>query len=145
GDARTGLSTILSSIGSEVYNGNSRQIDVLALQEVDSQTTDTQAVVNLLNGIYGSGAYARGNLNRASTGAGTQGIVYRTSTIQLLDEDAIGTTSSTGQARQALRYKLHPVGFASTNDFYVYNSHYKSADSSSDEQRREAEATAIRN
>src|SRR5262249_50801882 len=31
-----------------------------------------------------------------------------------------------------------------TNDFYLYNSHYKASDTTADEQRREVEANAIR-
>src|SRR5262245_35076745 len=94
GDARTGLSTVLRAIGDQVVNGVSRPVDILALQETDSQATDTQTVLNLLNGIYGAGAYARGNLNGSSTGAGTQGIVYRTSTVQLLGETALSAAGT---------------------------------------------------
>jgi endonuclease/exonuclease/phosphatase family metal-dependent hydrolase len=146
GDARSGLGTVLQAIGNEVYNGNARQIDILALQETDSQATDTQAVVNLLNGIYGSGAYARGSVNGASTGAGTQGIVYRTSTVQLLEEVALPTAvGGTDPARQPLRYKLQPIGFPPSDDFYLYDSHYKAGDAASDIAQRQSEATAIRN
>src|SRR5262249_27898971 len=81
GAARSGLATVLRAIGDQVVNGVSRPVDVLAIQETDSQSTDTQAVVDLLNGIYGSGTYARGNLNGSSTGAGTQGLIYRASTV----------------------------------------------------------------
>src|SRR5262249_42156717 len=114
---------------------------VLALQEVTSQATDTQAIVNLLNGIYGSGAYARGSLNGSSTGAGTQGLVYRTSTIQLLGETAL---SATGTERAPLRYQLHPVGFASSNDFYLYVVHPKASDTTADANERNVEAQTVR-
>jgi hypothetical protein len=77
---------------------------VLALQEVRSQATTTEYVVGLLNGLYGAGVYARGSLDGRTTGAGTQGIVYNTLTVELLDEVAVGTASAAGQPRQALRY-----------------------------------------
>ncbi len=144
GSPGSGLEAILRAIGQEAVNGTAHQLDVLALQEVKSQATTTQAVVKLLNSIYGAGTYARGNLNGTSTGSGTQGLVYRTSTVQLLSEAAIGTASSTGQPRQALRYRLHPIGFSSQADFYLYNSHYKSGSSATDQNRRQIEATAIR-
>lgn len=145
GTPQTGLDTILQGIGNEVLAGNSQPIDVLALQEVELQSTTSQAVVNLLNAIYGAGTYSRGTLDGASTGSGTQGVVYRNSTMQLLSEATIGTASATGQPRQALRYKFHPVGYSTTADFYLYNSHYKADSDSVSQSRRAVEATAIRN
>ena len=60
GQPRSGLDTILAAISSETFAGRTDRIDVLALQEVHSQTTTTAAVVSLLNGLYGGGTYARG-------------------------------------------------------------------------------------
>jgi endonuclease/exonuclease/phosphatase family metal-dependent hydrolase len=118
---------------------------VLALQEVQSQATTTQYVVTLLNSMYGPDViYARGFLNGATTGSGTQGVIYNTSTVQLLGEKAVGTASSTGQPRQAMRYKLRPIHAGASADFYVYNSHYKASDDPVSESRRLAEAQAIR-
>jgi hypothetical protein len=111
---------------------------------VESQATTGQAVVNLLNGIYGAGVYGRGNLNGGSSGSGTQGIVYNTQTLQLVSEAAIGTVSTSGQPRQALRYKMHPIGYSSAADFYIYVSHYKANDDEVSEGRRLVEANAIR-
>jgi hypothetical protein len=141
GDARSGMATILRALGDEVVNGTSRPIDVLALEETDSQATDTQAVVNLLNGIYGAGVYARGNVNGSSTGAGTQGVVYRTSTIQLMGETAL---SAAGTERAPMRYQLRPVGFGTTNDFYLYVAHPKASDTSADADERNVEAQTVR-
>src|SRR5204862_128183 len=76
----------------------------------ESQATTTQDVVNLLNGIYAAGTYARGNLNGNSTGSGTQGIVYNTHDLQLVGEAAVGTASGSGQPRQTMRYRLRPAG-----------------------------------
>lgn len=144
GTPRAGLDAILQAIGAEVVNGVAAPIDVLALQEVLSQSTTTQTVVNQLNAIYGPGAYARGNLDGASTGSGTQGVVYRVSTMQLLSEATIGVASTSGQPRQALRYQFRPVGYSSTADFYLYNSHYKADSDSTSLNRRLVEANAIR-
>src|SRR3954468_8446674 len=53
----SGLNTILQGIGSEHLNGVTQPIDLLALQEVESQATASKAVVNLMNGLYGAGVY----------------------------------------------------------------------------------------
>ncbi len=152
GAPRTGMDIVLKSIGEETYDGFAKPIDVLLLQEQnhDPGLPDTQKFVDLLNTIYaGEGiSYARGNL--AGLGDDTQTIVYRTQTVSLLNETAIGTISSSGMARQALRYELRPVGFDSTADFYIYNDHYKASDGTDgpgatpNADRRLAEATTIR-
>jgi len=144
GAPRPGLGTLLQGIGSEVVAGRAEPIDLLAMQEVDMQTTTTQDVVNILNGIYGSGAYARGAVNGNSTGSGTLGIVYNTQSLQLLGEAAIGTASTSGQPRQSMRYRFQPVGYPASSQFYVYNSHYKADSDSTSQNRRLVEATAIR-
>ncbi len=144
GAPRAGLDTILAAIGSETVNGVAEPLDVLALQEVQHQATTTQDVVDLLNGIYGPGVYACGSLDGRSTGTGTQGLVYNTQTVQLLDETAVGTATTTGEPRQALRYHLQPVNGGSGTDFWIYNSHYKALDDSTSANRRLDEAEAIR-
>jgi endonuclease/exonuclease/phosphatase family metal-dependent hydrolase len=140
----SGLNTILQGIGNEHVDGMTQPIDLLALQEVESQATTSQAIVNLMNGLYGVGVYQRGSLDGGTSGSGTQGIVYNHLTLELLSETAVGTVSSSGLARQVLRYKMQPVGYGSSSDFYVYVSHYKANNTTTDEGRRLAEATAIR-
>jgi endonuclease/exonuclease/phosphatase family metal-dependent hydrolase len=130
-------------MGTEIVAGFSRPVDLFALQEVLSQATTSAIVAASLNNTYSTTAYAYGSLNGGTTGAGTQGVVYNSSTLQLLNEAAIGTASSTGAPRQTLRYKFRPVGTLGESDFYVYNSHLKSA--SDGESRRLIEAQAIRN
>ena len=147
GSPSNDLGTVLAAIGSESYSGRARPIDVLAVQEVRSQTTATTAIVNQLNAIYGVNAYSRGSLNGAALGgaADTVGLVYRTSTISLINEVAIGNVSTSGQPRQSLRYQLRPLELGAGNDFYLYNSHYKASSGDAEEARRNVEATAIRN
>lgn len=143
GAPATGLNTILQAIGNEAVVGQSAQLDLIALQEVESQSTTTQAVVNLMNGLYGAGAYGRGSVNGASTGSGTLGVVYNTQTLQLLGETRIGTASTAGQPRQAMRYNFRPIGYTSA-DFYVYVSHFKADDDATSQNRRLVEANALR-
>ncbi len=142
GSPRTGFGTLLAAMGSEVVAGLSRPVDLFALQEVLSQSTTSAIVAASLNNTYGTTNYAYGVLNGDTTGAGTQGVVYNTSTLQLLGEAAIGTASASGAPRQTLRYKFRPVGTFGESDFYVYNSHLKSA--SDGDGRRLIEAQAIR-
>ncbi|MDX2038445.1 MAG: Calx-beta domain-containing protein [Isosphaeraceae bacterium] len=144
GNPRSGLNTLLEAMGNESYAGNAQPIDILLLQEVQSQTTTTAAVLALMNSLYGSGSYARGTLNGGTTGSGTQGIVYRTSTVQLLGEAAVGTASSSGQPRQTIRHHVQPVGYSNNTAFYIYNSHFKAADDTQSKDRRTIEAQAIR-
>lgn len=145
GTPSTDVGTILQAIGNESYNGRSRPIDVVAIQEVQSQTTTTASVVAQLNAKYGAGRYSRGSLNGGSlSGNETMGLIFNTQTIQLVAEVGVGSTSSTGAARQPIRYQLRPLELPAGNDFYLYNSHYKASDTASDKSRRNVEATSIR-
>lgn len=145
GAPNAGLDTLLQGMSDETLYGGAQQVDIVAMQEVQSQSGTSQAVVNLLNGLYGAGVYARGTLNGGSTGAGTQGIVYNTQKLQLLSEAAIGDFGgSPDPPRQPLRYKFHPIGYHAVNDFYVYNSHYKAGNTTPDLTRKLNEAMAIR-
>jgi endonuclease/exonuclease/phosphatase family metal-dependent hydrolase len=144
GTPRSGLDTILQGIGNESTAGNAQPLDLIAMEEVQNQTTTGGAVATLLNNIYGAGTYSHGALNGDTTGAGTQGVVYNTHTLQLLGESAIGVTSSAGQARQTLRYEFHPIGAVASNVFYIYVSHWKASDDTADANRRAVEAAAIR-
>src|SRR5207244_13284890 len=96
-----------------------------------------------LNAIYGSGTYSTSTLDGGPT-SDTVGLVFDTNTVELIGQKAIGTASSTGQPRQALRYELHIIGESSSDDFYLYVSHYKSGSADTDAAPRNVEAQAIR-
>ncbi len=127
---RSGLDTVLQAIGSESVNGIAKPIDVLLLQEQASPSVTTSALVDLLNGIYGSNIYAQGTVSGGPVWSNLrQGLVYNTQTITLLSEQAFGQTSGTSaQPRQTLRYALRPAGYGDNATFYAYNSHYKAGD-----------------
>jgi hypothetical protein len=144
GGPRTGMDVILESIGEEEVNGIQRPIDVLLLQEQNAWETTTTSILGLLNGIYGSNTYSLVELNGGTEGAGRPGLIFKNSTIQVVDSTAFGTVGGTEQARQTLRYHLRPIGYDSSYDFYAYNSHYKAAQGSANEARRLVEATEIR-
>jgi endonuclease/exonuclease/phosphatase family metal-dependent hydrolase len=148
------INTILSAIGSTVSNdptsandggsGIAKPIDVLALQEVQAASSTCAQYANLLNAIYPGANYQYVNLTGASTGSGTQGLVYNANAVQVIGSSVVGSASGSGQARQALRYQLRPVGYGAAADVYLYNSHYKSDTGSTNEARRDDEAQAIR-
>jgi endonuclease/exonuclease/phosphatase family metal-dependent hydrolase len=149
---RTGMSTILSAIGSSVSDdptlagstGIAKPIDVLCLQEANSAATTAQEYAALCNSIYGTSAYSWGTLDGNSTGSGTQAIVFNASAVQLVSSATVGTASTTGQPRQTLRYQLRPAGYGSAADVWIYNGHYKASDDATSANRRNIEAQAIR-
>ncbi len=144
GDVRPGMNAVLTAIAADSVNGVAKPIDVLILQEQDSMSTTTQGMVNVLNGIYGSGAYNRGTMDAATSGAGRPGLVYNTQTLQLVSETKTGTVSGSGNARQGMLYRLHPLGYGDDADFYVFSNHYKAGDTSTDKSRRNVEAQSVR-
>lgn len=144
GDARAGMATILAALGAETINGVSKAPDVFALEEQTSSATTTQAIVDLLNGIYGAGTYARATVDGGTTGAGRPGLIYNVQTVQLIATTTASTTGGSGAARQTMRYELRPVGYDATADFYVYVSHYKASSGSSNAARRNIEAQQVR-
>ena len=113
------MNIVLKSLGEELRNGIAKPVDIFLLQEQSrsSGLPNTQAFVNLLNSTVYAGqgiTYARGNLIGA--GDDTQTIVYRTSTVQLLEEITVGTVSLSTQPRQSLRYKVKPAGYDDSAD-----------------------------
>ncbi len=154
----TGFGTIIEAIGEQEVAGIARPIDVLLLQEQTGPTSNPQQttdnVVALLNGIYGTGIYQRGTLNGGPVFNNSlrQTIVYNSTTVELIGEQTIGTTGTDTQTRQSVRHQLRPLGYDSSADFYIYNSHYKAGDdnatesnsNSSNGERRNDEASAIR-
>lgn len=144
GDARAGIGTIFAAIGAESVNGIAKAPDVISLQEQDSSASTTQNLVNILNAIYGAGTYARATLDGGTSGAGRPGLIYNTKTVQLISQLAFGTISTSGNARQDMRYQLRPVGYDGGADFYLYASHYKASSGSSNAARRNVEAQAVR-
>jgi exonuclease III len=133
-------STVLTAIKDEVVNGVAKLIDVLVLNEVDS--LDITALLGILN-AHGAGTYLAGNLG-STTGGGSVGIIYRDATVDLVAQQQVVNTSITGAARGVMRYTMRPNGYEASADFYIYGSHYKAGDTTSDANRRAVEATAIR-
>ena len=147
-----GLTTVLQALGNAKLAGHAQPIDVLALEELNySQTSTTLGfIVSQLNGIYGAGTYAYDTTFDPTTGDltgnGPNGLVYNTQTVQVLGETAVGSASGSGAPRAPMRYKLAPKGYNDHSaDFTMYVSHMKASSGSSNENRRNIEATTIRN
>ncbi|MEO2049473.1 MAG: endonuclease [Pirellulales bacterium] len=142
---RTGMDVVLEAIGDELIGGIAKPIDALILQEQADPSTSTQAFVDLLNGIYGAGTYARSTVfTGPSFDALHQSLVYNTQTLSLISETAFGQTGTGKAARQTGRFQLRPVGYSSSADLYIYNDHYKASTGSDNQARRNFEAQTVR-
>lgn len=135
------MTTAITAMNAFSDNGVVKPIDVLILQELGG-ASDVTAMLNILNG-QSLGTYVAGSLG-STTGAGSVGLIYRAESVDLIHQQQVVNTSSSGAARGVMRYTLRPDGYDDAADFYIYGSHYKSADSSTDRARRNVEATAIR-
>jgi exonuclease III len=134
------MQTVLAAISNESINGVVEPIDVIVLQELG--TGDINTMTSLLNGL-GVGTYVASSVG-GTTGAGGVGLVYRTQSVDLIEQLQIIDQDTNGAERGVQRFALRPDGYDSAADFYIYGSHYKSSDSSSDRAQRALEATAIR-
>lgn len=147
--ARPTAATVLEAIGLQSVNGVAKPIDVMLLQEQYTTEISTQSFVDVLNGIYGAGTYARSTLNAATSHpdrlGGAPAMLYNTQTVQLIAETRFGTVNGSNQARSAMRYQLRPVGYDASADFYAYSNHYKAGNTPDDKTRRNIEAVAVRN
>ncbi|MGO9468335.1 MAG: endonuclease/exonuclease/phosphatase family protein [Isosphaeraceae bacterium] len=143
------FATVLEAIGAENVSGDSQPIDILALQETSGNTLTAAPIVSALNGYYGAGTYAYCTFQPSTTGQtdgnGPNALIYNTTTVTLVGVEGIGTPSDGGYPRQPVRYEFQPVNGSAADDFYVYDSHYKSGDETVDNDgaRRQAEAEAI--
>ncbi|MEM8678122.1 MAG: endonuclease/exonuclease/phosphatase family protein, partial [Planctomycetota bacterium] len=138
---RAGMDVVLEAIGNEVQQGISKPIDVLLLQESQSSAVTGQAYVNLLNGIYGAGTYARATLEPGTSGGGRTGLVYNTQSVQIIGQLGIANASP----RDTARYIVRPIGYEALADFVIYNDHYKAGSSGSDQSTRASHANTVRN
>ncbi len=142
--------TVMEGIGAESVNGDAQPIDILALEETESNLQTVVPIVNALNAHYGAGTYAYDTNQALSTGAsdgnGPNALIYNTTTVSLIATEDIGFPDPAGAPRQPVRYEFRPVGGSDADDFYVYNSHYKSGSQFDDDNgaRRQAEAEEIR-
>jgi len=137
------LPTVVQAIGLHHLGTNAQPVDVIGCEELNS-TTLSNFVVQL-NLIYGAGTYAYDTNKDTTTGGGTDGLIYRTNTVQVVSVrvlpvktnvllQANGTYTNAhspgggtnGVTRAPIVYQLRPAGFGSNADFYFYVSHARS-------------------
>jgi hypothetical protein len=155
------LPTVVQAIGLHHLGTNAQPFDVMSCEELNSTTLSNFAVQ--LNNIYGAGTYTYDKTTDPNTGGGPDGIVYRTNTIQVVsaralpDGDTVLLQSNgayiaahspgggvNGVTRSPMVYQLRPIGFGTTNDFYMYVSHARSTSDDSVGDARYAEAQEVR-
>jgi hypothetical protein len=153
---------VLEGIGEEILGSDAAQpLDILALEETTGNSETVAPIVAALNSFYNApGMYAMSSYQATESGGvvddgnGPNGIVYNTTTLQLVASvpvDPPGGTSELGSAsgeyREVVRYEFAPADMMpdATNEFYVYVSHYKSGTTSADLTDRNGEAQIIRN
>jgi hypothetical protein len=100
---RTGVATVLEALGDQAMAGFARPLDILLVQEQSTLATTTAGFVDILNGIYGAGTYARGTLEGSTTGGGRPAVIYNTTTMQFRDRPALGWVRSRSSTALALR------------------------------------------
>jgi hypothetical protein len=152
---------VLEGIGEEIVGNDPAQpLDILALEETTSNPLTITPIVNGMNAFYGvAGMYSNSTYQATESGGdtadgnGPNALVYNTRTVQLLASVPVdppggpGNLGSTyGEYREAMRYEFAPAGVSptSTNEFYIYVSHYKSGTGTVNENDRFGEAKIIR-
>ena len=142
---RTGMDAVFRGMNASAKGGFARAIDVLILGEAESVATTGTAYAALLNTVTAGTSYQRSTVDAGSTGSGRPIAIYNSSSVSLITEKKIGSTSgAASQPRQTMRYQFRPVGYGTTADFYVYASHYKASTGGANEAERNVEARAIR-
>ena len=98
---RPQIGTVFQGLAAQTRAGFAGPLDIVLLQEQEDVSTTTAAFRDLLNTTFGTASYASGTLNGSSTGGGRPGVVYNTSTVQLIAESSVNVTSSTGEIGRA--------------------------------------------
>jgi hypothetical protein len=161
-NATHSLPTVVQAIGLHHLGTNVQQVDVMGCEELITNTTLSNIVVQL-NAIYGAGTYARDLTGDPNTGGGPDGLIYNTHTVQVISARALKTGQTVllqsngtytaafspggginGVTRAPMVYRLRPVGYGPSADFYMYVSHARSTSDDSVGDARYAEAQAVR-
>lgn len=137
---QTSFNRVLSYLGEETVNGIAKNVDVLILQEQSVNGITLQKFATELNTITGSTNYAAWTQNPYNTDGMQTGFVYNSATVQVVFED----WSQTDSSRSTSRICLRPVGYGEDADLWIYNTHFKSGTTSSNQVRRRDAAIANR-
>ena len=129
---------VLEYMGLEPVNGFAKPLDVLILQEQESNNSSLQDFADELNAITGTTDYVPWSESPTANGLQT-GFVYNSATVQSIHED----WRDTG-LRNTSRIQLRPVGYGSSADIWIYNTHYSANTTQTDLIQRREEAELIR-
>jgi endonuclease/exonuclease/phosphatase family protein len=156
------LATTIEGVGQEKYVGdNILQLpDIIALQETTSNSVTVSPLVNDLNSYYGTTVFNYSTVQASTSdgttdGGGPNALIYNQNTVNLISSNVAVTAagSTNGVFRSVMVYEFQPKVDAHTSNgiFYVFDSHYKSGDASTEDDGttdgtlRLEEAKAIRN
>lgn len=129
--------TILQAIGNETVLGNTRPVDILALQETDPAAGGNSIgrIESILDTLYVDD-YAS-VLTTEDGGGDSTGFVYNTATVTLLESVEVDPGT-----HNVMRGLFRPVDTTGESDFYVYSVHLTSSGGPAG---RATEAQALRN
>ena len=130
------------------FEGRSMSPDVIMAQEIESPSA-ADAFLAVLNGAGVATDWKASYTNltgaSASMRANDQVVFYRTSKVSVgLPTEVLGTTSTSGAARQVYRWDLSLVGNAENEILSLYDNHLKAGSDSMDNTRRKVATDAIR-
>ncbi|MDB6016688.1 MAG: hypothetical protein JWR19_1177 [Pedosphaera sp.] len=161
-NATHSLPIVLQAIGLHHIGTNAQPLDLLGVEELRPNTTLSNIVVQLTN-FYGAGSYTFDTTTDPNLGGGPDGLIYNPHTVSVVSARALPTGPTVllganltytaahspggginGVARGPMLYRIRPIGYGSTNDFYIYVSHARSTSDDSVGDARYAEAQEVR-
>lgn len=137
------VQTVLEAIGNETVQGNTKRIDILAVQETDPAGPGGNSIGRveaIFDTLYPLSDYAS-VVSTEDGGGDATGFVYDTSTLSLVGSPVQIAGALT---HSILRGLFRPTGTTGDSDFYVYTIHLKSGDTGTDISKRADEATILR-
>lgn len=160
------LPVVIQAIGLHHIGTNAQPADVITCEELlyrNSVQTSLSNLVYQLNATNGAGLYAYDPTFDTNTGGGPDGLIYNTHTIQVVSARVLKTGQTVllqpnltyasayspggglnGVTRAPMVYQLRPIGYGTTNDFYIYVSHARSSSDNTVGDARYAEAQEVR-
>ena len=144
GFSATDTANLVTAVYGE-FEGRSFAPDVILVQELTTQTSINALVTALNTGLGIPGDWAAAPFFTGSSGGLNNGLVYRTSRLDLIDTAFLWSGSTTANPRHLVRYDLRLAGYASGEAMLsMYPIHMKAGTASSDQQRRLIEAQRLR-
>ncbi len=136
------FATVLAAIGNQNVLGTAQPLDILALSEtdtVDAGGNSIGRIESILDDLYPGTDYDS-VASSLDGGGDATGVVYNTSTVDLLDSLEVPGVLT----HSILRSKFRPAGTGGDSDFFIYSIHLKAGSTGADESRRTNEAAVLR-